>query len=146
MGVLGGVMSSGGARMDSGRVWAWWLLLFGGGVSIAVNLGHAFLRPVGAGPSWSPGRWAIAWGVVVPMLLFFAVKGITVIAWPRGFRWMAWRFCGALPVAGLAGYVSWDHISGLLTSIGEAHTVCLLAPLAVDGLMFIGVGGLMIPA
>jgi hypothetical protein len=58
---------------------------------------------------------------------------------------MLWRLLGATPVAGLAGYVSWDHISGLLTSIGEAHTVCMLAPLAVDGLMFIGVGGLMIP-
>jgi hypothetical protein len=81
--------------------------------------------------------------VCVPLLLFFAVKGITVIPWPREKRWMLWRWCGALPVAGLTGYVSWNHISGLLASIGENWLVCLLAPLAIDGLMFIGVGGLL---
>ena len=70
---------------------------------------------------------------------------VTVIPWPRGFRWVVWRFVCASSVAALAGYVSWDHISGLLSSIGESPTVCLLAPLAVDGLTLIGVGGLMIP-
>src|SRR5262245_6624469 len=133
-------------RMDSGRLWAWGLLLFGSGVSIAVNVGHAYVRPVGASVGWAPARWAVVWAVFVPLMLFAAVKGITVIVWPREPRWLLWRWCGALPVACLAGYVSWAHISGLLASVGEDRLVCVLAPLAVDGLMFIGVGGLLATA
>src|SRR5262245_24094387 len=116
--ILGGVVV-GRAGMPQWRRWAWGLLLVGGGVSIAVNLGHAYLPPAGADGGWAPGRWALAWAVIVPMLLFFAVKGITVIPWPPGARWVMWRWCAALPVAGLAGFVSWAHISGLLIAIGE---------------------------
>jgi hypothetical protein len=134
------------AGMASGRAWAWLLLLVGGGVSITVNVGHAYIRPAGAAPGWGPDRWAIAWAVLVPLMLFVAVKGITAIGWGNERRWVLWRWCGALPVAGLAGYVSWSHISGLLASFGEDRLVCLLAPLAVDGLMFIGMGGLLATA
>jgi hypothetical protein len=132
--------------MESGRAWAWLLLLVGGGVSITVNVGHAYIRPANAPAGWAPDRWAIAWAVLVPLMLFVAVKGITAIPWGTERRWILWRWCGALPVAGLAGYVSWSHISGLLTSFGEDWLVCLLAPLAVDGLMFIGMGGLLATA
>jgi hypothetical protein len=43
----------------------------------------------------------------------------------------------------MAGYVSWSHMSGLLRSIGEDWLVSVLAWLAVDGLMFLGIGGLL---
>src|SRR5688572_431076 len=127
-------------RVESGRLWAWLLLLVGGGVSIAVSVGHAHLRAAeGSGPS----GWAIGWAVLVPLLLFVADTGITAIPWPRERRWMLLRWCGALPVAVLSGYVSWAHISGLLTAIGEDRLVSVLAPLAVNGLMFIGASGVL---
>lgn len=123
------------------------LLLLGGGVSVAVNVGHVYVRPDNAAEGWAPASgavpWAMAWAVLVPLMLFVAVKGIRAIAWPAERRWLLWRWCGVLPVAVLAGYRSWSHMSGLLTSIGEDWLVCLLAPLAVNGLMFVGVGGLL---
>jgi hypothetical protein len=40
-------------RTGSSRAWSWLLLLVGGvnggGVSVTVNIAHAYVRPVGAG-------------------------------------------------------------------------------------------------
>lgn len=135
-------------RPRSGRMWAWLMLLVGLAVSIALSVGYAYLRLEGATEDWSPTAWAVpwavAWAVLVPLMLFIVVKGVTVIAWPRQRKWLLWRFAGALPVAALAGYASWSHISGLLASIGEDSLVCVMATLAVDGLMFVGAGGLLV--
>src|SRR5262245_7182823 len=131
------------SRMEPGRLWAWAALLVGGGVSLGANLGHSYIPPAGAAVGWSPSRWSLAWAAAGPILLFFTVKLLSHVRWPRGWRFALWRWFGALPVAGLAAYVSWAHISGLLAFIGEDRAVRILGPLAVDGLMLVAVGALM---
>jgi len=134
-------------RMRSGRVWAWLLLTMGGTVSMAVNVGHAHVQAAAVGDGQGLAGWAVvwamAWAVLVPVMLWAAVKGATVIAWPAQRRWAVWRWLGVAPVVGLAGYMSWSHMSGLLRWLGEDWLVCLLAWLAVDGLMLLGAGGLL---
>lgn len=133
--------------MRSGRAWAWLLLLLGGSVSLAVNVGHAHVQAAAEGDgqglqTWAVG-WAMAWAVLVPVMLFAAVRAVTVIRWPHQRRWALWRWCGVVPAAALAGYMSWSHMSGLLRWLGEDWLVCVLAWLAVDGLMLLGTGGLL---
>jgi hypothetical protein len=131
----------------SGRVWAWLLLLLGGVVSMAVSIGHAHVQAAsvgdGHGPAGSAVAWAVAWAVLVPVMLAAAVRAVTVIRWPQQRRWAVVRFCATVPVAALAGYMSWSHMSGLLLWLGEDWLVCVLAWLAVDGLMLLGTAGLL---
>lgn len=133
-------------RLRSGRAWAWLLLTMSGGVSLLVNVGHVYVQGAAVGDGQGPAGWAIvwamAWAVLVPLMLFVALRGATVIRWP-GRRWSLWRWCGVAPVAALAGYMSWSHMSGLLRWLGEDWLVCLLAWLAQVGLMLLGVGGVL---
>jgi hypothetical protein len=48
-----------------------------------------------------------------------------------------------LPVAFVAALVSYRHLSGLLAYYGEEPVVCVLGPLAVDGLMVMATGAIL---
>ena len=48
-----------------------------------------------------------------------------------------------LPVAFVAALVSYRHLSGLLAFYGEEPIVCVLGPLAVDGLMVMATGAIL---
>ena len=77
------------------------------------------------------------------MFLFIAVEIFARTNWPHGWSWHLLRWAGLLPVAGVAAFVSYRHLSGLLAHYGEERVICIVGPLAVDGLMIMATGALM---
>jgi hypothetical protein len=57
--------------------------------------------------------------------------------------WWLLRWAGMLPVAFVAALVSYRHLSGLLAYYGEESIVCVIGPLAVDGLMVMATGAIL---
>jgi hypothetical protein len=126
----------------SGRDWAYAGIIAGGLVSVAANVAHSFIPPTGAPAGWTPELGAVVGAIVWPVFLFIAVEILVRVAWPAGWAWRLLRFAGLLPVALVAGLVSYRHLSGLLAHYGEEPIVYLLGPLAVDGLMVMATGAL----
>src|SRR5262245_30618911 len=118
-----------------GRGWAYTGATLGGLVSIAANVAHSFLPPVHAPQGWAPKPGAVVGAIVWPVCLFVAVEILARTIWPHGWSWHLLRWAGLLPVAGVAAFVSYRHLSGLLAHYGEEPIVCVIGPLAVDGLM-----------
>ena len=77
-----------------------------------------------------------------PIFLFVAVEILIRVPWPRGISYHLLRWCGLLPVAIVAAFVSYRHLSGLLAHYGEEPIVAFLGPLAVDGMMIMATGAL----
>lgn len=127
----------------SGRGWAYFGALLGGLVSVAANVAHSFIPPHGAPEHWHPQTGAVAFAIVWPVFLFIAVEMLARVAWPNGFWWGLLRFGGLVPVALVAAFVSYKHLSALLTSYHEQGIVCAFGPLAVDGLMVMATGALL---
>ena len=125
-----------------GRGWAYAGAIGGGAVSIAANIAHSFLPPGGANPGWHPEPGAVVGAVVWPVFLFIAVEIFARTAWPTGWSWHLVRWAGLLPVAGVAAFVSYRHLSGLLAHYGEEPIICIIGPLAIDGLMVMATGAL----
>ncbi|RZU48859.1 hypothetical protein EV385_0588 [Krasilnikovia cinnamomea] len=130
----------------SGRVWAYIGALLGGIVSIAANVAHSYVPPPDAPPDWSPQGGAVVGAIFWPVALFVAVEILARTAWPTGRRWSLLRFGGLVPVAGVAAFVSYKHLSGLLAFYGEDGLTATLGPLAVDGLMVMATGALLATA
>ena len=126
-----------------GRGWAYTGAVLGGLVSIAANVAHSFLPPYGSAPDWEPEPGAVVGAIVWPVFLFIAVEILARTAWPRGLSWHLLRWAGLLPVAGVAAFVSYRHLSGLLQHYGEEPIVYVIGPLAVDGLMIMATGALI---
>jgi len=127
----------------SGRGWAYTGAILGGLVSILANFAHSFVPPEGASTDWAPHPGAVAGAVVWPIFLFVAVEILARVAWPHGLTWQLLRWAGMVPVAAVAALVSYRHLSGLLAFYGEEPIVCVLGPLAVDGLMVMASGALL---
>jgi hypothetical protein len=72
-----------------------------------------------------------------------AVEIFARVTWPDGPWWRLVRWGGLLPVALLAAFVSYRHLSGLLAHYGEDPLVQHFGPLAVDGLMVMATGALL---
>jgi hypothetical protein len=125
-----------------GRGWAYAGAIGGGAVSIAANIAHSFLPPDGAPAGWTPEVGAVVGAVVWPVFLFIAVEIFVRNIWPQGPSWGLLRWAGLLPVAGVAAFVSYRHLSGLLAHYGEEPIICIIGPLAVDGLMIMATGAL----
>lgn len=125
-----------------GRGWAYAGAIGGGAVSIAANIAHSFLPPDGAPLGWRPEIGAVVGAVVWPVFLFIAVEIFVRNIWPKGWSWVLLRWVGLLPVAGVAAFVSYRHLSGLLAHYGEEPIICIIGPLAVDGLMIMSTGAL----
>jgi hypothetical protein len=127
----------------SGRGWAYTGATLGGLVSIAANIAHSYVPPQGAPSDWAPKPGAVVGAIVWPIFLFVAVEILARVAWPHGLTWQLLRWAGLLPVAVVAALVSYRHLSGLLAFYGEESIVCVLGPLAVDGLMVMAAGALL---
>jgi hypothetical protein len=65
------------------------------------------------------------------------------VPWPHGINWQLLRWAGMVPVAAVAALVSYRHLSGLLAFYREEPVVCVLGPLAVDGLMVMATGAIL---
>ena len=127
----------------SGRRWAYLGTALGGIVSIAANIAHSYVPPHGVTAEWSPRAGAVVGAVFWPVALFVATEILTRVAWPTGGRWQLVKWLGMLPVAAVAALVSYRHLSGLLAFYGEEPVVCVLGPLAVDGLMVMATGAIL---
>ncbi len=127
----------------SGRGWAYAGAALGGITSIAANVAHSFIPPADAPTTWSPEGGAVVGAIVWPVFLFVAVELLARVAWPHGLTWQLLRFAGMVPVAAVAALVSYRHLSGLLAHYGEEPLVCVLGPLAVDGLMVMATGAIL---
>jgi hypothetical protein len=127
----------------SGRGWAYTGAILGGLVSVAANVAHSFIPPHGAPAGWHPEPGAVVGAIVWPVFLFIAVEILARVAWPSGHTWRLIRWGGLLPVALVAAFVSYRHLSGLLAHYGEEPLVQHLGPLAVDGLMVMATGALI---
>ncbi len=125
------------------RFWAYAGTILGGVVSVAANVAHSFIVPAGAPQGWHPEPGAVVGAMAWPFFLFVAVEILARYAFPQGFWWAVLRFCGLIPVALVAAFVSYRHLSGLLTHYGEDPLVSLVGPLAVDGLMVMATGALL---
>src|SRR3954470_7619153 len=130
-------------RLLSGRGWAYTGAGLGGAVSIAANVGHSFIPPANAVADWAPESGAVVGAIVWPVFLFVAVEILARVAWPHGLTWQLLRWAGMVPVAAVAALVSYRHLSGLLGFYGEEPIVCVLGPLAVDGLMVMATGAIL---
>jgi hypothetical protein len=128
---------------SSGRGWAYAGALLGGAVSIAANFAHSYVPPKGAPATWAPQPGAVIGAIIWPVFLFVAVEILARVAWPHGPSWQLLRFGGIAPVAFVAALVSYRHLSGLLAFYGEEAIVCILGPLAVDGLMVMATGAIL---
>lgn len=127
----------------SGRGWAYTGAIIGGLVSVAANVAHSFIPPAGAPAGWHPEAGAVVGAIVWPVFLFIAVEILARVAWPTGSLWRLTRWAGLLPVALVAAFVSYRHLSGLLAHYGEDPLVQHLGPIAVDGLMVMATGALI---
>lgn len=127
----------------AGRGWAYTGIILGGLVSVAANVAHSFIAPTGAAAGWTPEPGAVISAIVWPVFLFIAVEILARITWPHGAWWSLLRYAGMLPVAAVAAFVSYRHLSGLLAHYGEEAIVYRLGPLAVDGLMVMATGALL---
>ncbi len=130
-------------QAGSGRCWAYIGAALGGCVSIAANIAHSYVPPQGATQGWSPDGGAVIGAVFWPVALFVATEILTRVAWPSGRVWQLLRWAGIVPVAAVAALVSYRHLSGLLAFYGEEPIVCVLGPLAIDGLMVMATGAIL---
>jgi hypothetical protein len=130
----------------SGRGWAYVGAALGGSVSVAANVAHSYVPPAGTPQGWSPQGGAVVGAIFWPVALFVAVEILARVPWPDGRKWWWLRFGGLLPVAAVAALVSYRHLAGLLRFYGEDGITATLGPLAVDGLMVVATGALLVTA
>ncbi|GAB1693426.1 hypothetical protein KRM28CT15_52290 [Krasilnikovia sp. M28-CT-15] len=110
---------------------------------MAANIAHSYVPPMGVDSGWSPKPGAVLGAVFWPVAVFVATEILTRVAWPTGRVWWLLRWAGMLPVGAVAALVSYRHLSGLLAYYGEEPLVCVLGPLAVDGLMVMATGAIL---
>jgi hypothetical protein len=132
------------ARTTSGRGWATTGAVLGGLVSVAANVAHSYIPPAGHTGIWHPEPGAVIISIVWPVFLFIAIEILVRIAWPRSIGPTLAKWAGLLPVALVAAFVSYRHLSGLLAHYGEEPIVTVLGPLAVDGLMIMATAAILV--
>jgi hypothetical protein len=122
--------------MADGRGWAYAGLTFGIVGTITGNVGDSLIRPhVTAGSVVSAVYW--------PVALFLAVEvSARVQLFGKAWRWL--RLGGLGPVALIAAYVSYLHLSALLAWLGESRFGAAVGPLSIDGLMVMCTGALIL--
>lgn len=130
-------------KPSTGRGWAYTSAILGGLVSVVANIAHSFVPPANATTGWRPEIGAVIGAMMWPVLLFLAIETLARTPWPHGLNWHLVRWLGLLPVALVAAFVSYRHLSGLLAHYGEEPLVVRLGPLAVDGLMAMATGALI---
>jgi len=134
---LSAVVSGIKTRLSGGRVWAYVGSLLGGLVSVSANIRHSFIVPDGRPVDWTPESMQVGFSVLGPVFLFIGLEVLARIPWYKAPRWVSWpiRAGGVLPVTVVSGFVSYQHMAGLLGYWGEDSFVQHSLPIAVDGLM-----------
>lgn len=127
----------------NGRAYAYIGAFSGGAVSVAANIAHSFIAPDGASADWNPEPGAVISAIVWPLFLFIAIEILARTPWPTGWGWNVLRWVGLPPVALVAAFVSYRHLSGLLDHYNEETLVVWFGPLAVDGLMLMATAALL---
>ncbi|MEU5826575.1 hypothetical protein [Micromonospora tulbaghiae] len=127
----------------NGRIYAYIGAFSGGAVSVAANIAHSFIAPKNAPADWTPEPGAVVSAVVWPLFLFIAIEILARTPWPTGWGWNVLRWVGLPPVALVAAFVSYRHLSGLLDHYNEETLVVWFGPLAVDGLMLMATSALL---
>jgi hypothetical protein len=120
-----------------GRGWARTGVGAGAAVSIAANVLSTFIRPDDQPESWTPHLGAVVGAVWWPVSLFLALEVLVSSRWGSSRWWLALRLCATAPVAAVAAFVSYQHLSRLLDSWGEDSFTVGFGPVAVDGLMVV---------
>lgn len=123
--------------------WPYAGVVIGGAVSVLANVAHSYVRPDDAPADWHPKMGAVASSVFWPVALFVALEILVRTDWPRHVAWVAVKVCGLLPIGAVAAVVSYQHLSGLLTSYDESSFAATFGPVAVDGLMVISSAALL---
>lgn len=134
---LGSMVSGLKTRLSGGRVWAYVGSLLGGLVSVSANIRHSFIVPDGRPVDWSPETMQVGFSVLGPVFLFIGLEVLARIPWYKAPRWVSWpiRVGGVLPVTVVSGFISYQHMAGLMGFWGEDPFVQHSFPIAVDGLM-----------
>lgn len=109
-------------------------MFLGGAVSLSANVAHSLLTP-------NPPLGAVLFSVGWPVLLWVTTEIILRNTFTGAWSFLAWA--GLTPVAVIAAVASYQHLSGLLAHYGETTFVTLGGPLAVDGLMVLSTGLLL---
>lgn len=79
------------------------------------------------------------------MSLLLASEILIRKQWPTGLTFLLVRIAGLLPVAAVAAYVSYEHLSALLTHYQYSPVSAHIGPLSVDGLMLMASAALLVP-
>lgn len=131
-------------RLAPSRAWPYVGAVLGAGVSIGANVLHSYVPPDGAPEGWQPHAGAVLGAMFWPLAVLVAVEILTRVDWPDERRWTLLRWGGLAPVALAAAIVSYRHMSGLLAFWGEDAVTVIVGPLAVDGLMVLASGALLV--
>lgn len=124
--------------MTTGRRWAYGGAALGVGLSVAANIEHVLVQgpaPIGA----------VVSAAACPVILLVALEIIARTRWPEGRRWLLLRWLALPTVAVVAASISYLHMRSLLLAYGESVWAATVGPLAVDGLMAVAVGALLVP-
>lgn len=134
--------------MASGQLVAWAGFVFGGAVSVAANVKHAYIpRPPDgldeaaravwtAPPEWAPDTSAVVGAAVWPLMLLLAVEVMTRVSWGGGW-WNLARFGGVGVVGVGSAIISYGHIHDVLLLWHYGELGARIGPLVVDGLMVV---------
>jgi hypothetical protein len=131
-------------ELSGGRGKAYVGLAFGISISVAGNVGHAYVPPLGAPSEWEPGPGIVASSVIWPIILFMTLEIMLSIRWPSAWYFHAVRWGVLGGVAFVAAVVSYQHMSGLLKHWGESWFAWQYGPLAVDGLLTMSTAALVV--
>ncbi|MFD6638366.1 hypothetical protein ACFWDN_21395 [Micromonospora chalcea] len=113
----------------TGRGWAYFGAIVGGGLSIAANVEHSYIGDT------APPTLKVVFSVAWPVLLFIGIEVLARVAFPKGLGYALLRFVGVGSVALVAAIVSYEHMSGLFEHWGMDRVTVELGPLAIDGLL-----------
>jgi len=125
-----------GRGVHTYRAWAVSGMLGGACTSVAANVAHVFVPPVGAPAGWAPEPGAVLAAIVWPLALLGATEVLARKRWAH--RWM--RLLGTLAVlvvALVAAVISYQHLHDLLIHYGESQLSATIGPLGIDGLMLV---------
>ena len=125
--------------MNAGRRWAYGGSALGVALSVAANIEHVLVQS----DKTAPG--AVVSAAACPVILLVALEVIARTRWPLGLRWLLLRWLALPTVAVVAASISYLHMRSLLIAYGESPWAATVGPLAVDGLMAVAVGALLVP-
>jgi hypothetical protein len=142
-------------NLGGGRGVAYLGALVGVTASVAANYAHTFVTPAAYDlpAPWYPSIGVRISAVFWPLALLLALEILIRVPWPTRadagstWRWVTYqviRWGGLTFVALVAAIVSYRHMSGLLHSYYEDGVSVVIGPLAIDGLMVMSAGALLL--